>query len=927
MTHETYENYENYGRDGFRAELDEFARYARQIMAVQERNRRTSGAQCPARGFHAKSVLGVRNATLHVHGDLPEDLQHDCFRPGAALAATVRLSNSAGMHQADGVKDLRGVALRLAAPAGEHTHDLLLTNFERSPAANAAEFMAIARAVAGRRSSAAKLLSLLLRLPLRVGVRATIRIIRNLRDSGRPAESLATQTYWSRGAVMWGARPVRYLLRPVRSAVLDLPHGDDALRIDLQQRLSTGDVEFELAVQRFVSEAATPVEDTSAAWSGEPVPVGRLVIPEQDLGTEEARAIEREVEQLAFNPWNTPEAFRPLGNLNRARRVVYEASAALRLRQRFEAEVRPVQAVADTVAGGIFRLIGRRYPWYRLTTRLGLLNLAVLRRQLRRHNLVDGSPPPRRVEVRQPAPPLTAEERCRRDPAGRNNDLSSPEMGSLGSPFGRNMPVDRNRSDVPDPRDVSDLLLARERFIPAPRLNMLAAAWIQFQVHDWAKHRRHPVDERSIDLPARAGHEETALRIGADCGPGNDATHWWDGSEVYGTPADPQPRCGAPKSDTTALRDGHSADLALDDDGCLPLDPETGMPRTDFGEAWWLGLSMLQTLMTHEHNAVCAALRAEYPDLSEDQVFDKARLIVSALIAKIHTVEWTPAILRSSAVELGMNVLWSGAPSGDPLTALGIRLVEPGQLGGTAGSLPDHDGVPFALTEEFVTVYRMHQLIPDELRFVDPSTGEEEGNLDLPELLRGDGEQVLRKYGLRDVLYSFAIANAGAVTLRNFPKHLRELPVEGADPIDLAAVDILRTRSRGVPRYNDFRAHLHLPRLRHFEELTTDSGSLARITRVYGSGDEIDTVVGLLAETPPEGFGFSDTAFRIFLLMASRRLRSDRFLTVDFTSDVYTPLGMDWIARTSFSSLLERHHPDLAGVIPAGKDVFAPWQR
>jgi hypothetical protein len=198
----------------------------------------------------------------------------------------------------------------------------------------------------------------------------------------------------------------------------------------------------------------------------------------------------------------------------------------------------------------------------------------------------------------------------------------------------------------------------------------------------------------------------------------------------------------------------------------------------------------------------------------------------------------------------------------------------------------------------------MHQLIPDELRFVDPSTGEEEGNLDLPELLRGDGEQVLRKYGLRDVLYSFAIANAGAVTLRNFPKHLRELPVEGADPIDLAAVDILRTRSRGVPRYNDF-----------------------RITRVYGSVDEIDTVVGLLAETPPEGFGFSDTAFRIFLLMASRRLRSDRFLTVDFTSDVYTPLGMDWIARTSFSSLLERHHPDLAGVIPAGKDVFAPWQR
>ena len=117
-----------------------------------------------------------------------------------------------------------------------------------------------------------------------------------------------------------------------------------------------------------------------------------------------------------------------------------------------------------------------------------------------------------------------------------------------------------------------------------------------------------------------------------------------------------------------------------------------------------------------------------------------------------------------------------------------------------------------------------------------------------------------------------------------------------------------------------------MPRLRDFDQVTDDPYSRARLKRVYGSVDEIDTVVGLLAEKPPPGFGFSDTAFRIFLLMASRRLQSDRFLTVDFRPEIYTQLGMDWIARSSFRDVLLRHCPDLAAVIGrSGKGVFAPW--
>jgi len=85
-------------------------------------------------------------------------------------------------------------------------------------------------------------------------------------------------------------------------------------------------------------------------------------------------------------------------------------------------------------------------------------------------------------------------------------------------------------------------------------------------------------------------------------------------------------------------------------------------------------------------------------------------------------------------------------------------------------------------------------------------------------------------------------------------------------------------------------------------------------------------VVGLHAETPPEGFGFSDTAFRIFILMASRRLKSDRFFCEDYSARVYTQLGLDWVDANDMSSVFLRHYPALAPVLKDVENAFAPWQ-
>ena len=86
-------------------------------------------------------------------------------------------------------------------------------------------------------------------------------------------------------------------------------------------------------------------------------------------------------------------------------------------------------------------------------------------------------------------------------------------------------------------------------------------------------------------------------------------------------------------------------------------------------------------------------------------------------------------------------------------------------------------------------------------------------------------------------------------------------------------------------------------------------------------------MVGLYAEPLPKGFGFSDTAFRVFILMASRRLKSDRFFTRDYNAETYTQTGLDWIDETSMSDVLLRHYPELEPALRGVDNAFAPWTR
>lgn len=197
-------------------------------------------------------------------------------------------------------------------------------------------------------------------------------------------------------------------------------------------------------------------------------------------------------------------------------------------------------------------------------------------------------------------------------------------------------------------------------------MNLLLAAWIQFQLHDWFGHERSENLDREIELgPGDEWHEDRMMVRRTKEAPRargcpasmpvflNTETHWWDGSQLYGSDATRQQLVrGEAEHGKLMLVDGRLPSMAAIDADMAGID------LTGFNDNYWIGLSMFHTLFALEHNAICDALHAHYPSWTAEQFFQKARLINSALMAKIHTVEWTPALLQHPTADRAMRINW-----------------------------------------------------------------------------------------------------------------------------------------------------------------------------------------------------------------------------------------------------------------------------
>jgi heme peroxidase len=546
----------------------------------------------------------------------------------------------------------------------------------------------------------------------------------------------------------------------------------------------------------------------------------------------------------------------------------------------------------------------------------------------------------------------------------------------------------------------------------------------------------------------------------------NTNTAWWDASQIYGYDETSRRRVKRDPTDPARLQvvlvEGRSTEG--DRQGYLPLldasDPKlpdwSGQEAVAFPDNWTIGMSFFHNLFTREHNQFVDEFRRRaartpdadsglrnpftpariirYRDVTADELFEAARLVVSAEIAKIHTIEWTPQLLYNEPLFRGMNGNWFGLLNGegplpDSLERTLLRLRDapssrandlysivasgPGIFGQGSGkrgwslSNPDdvnggtnHFGSPFNFPQEFVTVYRLHPLVPDLIEYRETRSPDTiQSHVPVIETFRGKATPFVRQRGLGNWALSMGRQRLGLLALQNHPRFLQNLRMERLQSptrqIDVAALDIIRDREHGVPRFNEFRRQYGLRQITSFDDFidrhlppdspeARDQTQLAATLReVYGQHrcdvskpitaaqrnadgspiddclghsdgsmvdnvEDLDTVVGYLAETTrPHGFAISETQFVVFILNASRRLFSDRFLTSSFRPEFYTTLGVDWVNNNGPQKMIEprainghddqpvsplkrvlmRVIPELESELAHVVNAFDPWAR
>ena len=210
------------------------------------------------------------------------------------------------------------------------------------------------------------------------------------------------------------------------------------------------------------------------------------------------------------------------------------------------------------------------------------------------------------------------------------NDLDNPRMGASARASAQRagrptFPEASRRLLEPSPRLVSRELLTREPFIPATTLNLLAGAWLQFEVHDWFSHGEN--QGGAVGGPLAEGDDwgEGPMRIPrtrrdptSDDDP-TDAADLHDRRQpLVGRVADLRQRRGF----ADAIRPGEGGKLRIDEQGLLPADLDEHVDLEGVAGNFWVGLGMLHTLFTLEHNAICDALRKE-DRLVATTVFDR----------------------------------------------------------------------------------------------------------------------------------------------------------------------------------------------------------------------------------------------------------------------------------------------------------------
>jgi hypothetical protein len=307
-------------------EEERFSKYAKMFSILQKQKSKQFGN---GRALHRKQLLAAK-ARLEVLGNLPEYAKIGLFKEQKNYEAFIRLSNGGLEIKADSIADIRGFAIKILGLKGEgamggevQSQSFLLINQEAFSSTKSADFVELVGAVAGGNKELLKFLFKKFGFFGMVG-----KMIQVAKTFGKPFTGCATEKFYSAVPISCGEYACKVRILPISNEKVN-PNAKNDWGADFKQRIAERDLEFELQLQFFVDDKLTPIEDASIVWQEKDspyIPVAKLIIPKQDLETEEGKNLQKQAEEGIFDPWVALKEHRPLGDVMRARKHVYFAS-------------------------------------------------------------------------------------------------------------------------------------------------------------------------------------------------------------------------------------------------------------------------------------------------------------------------------------------------------------------------------------------------------------------------------------------------------------------------------------------------------------------------------------------------------------------------------------------------------------------------
>lgn len=306
-------------------EAQRYADAARRFAAIQQRKSKKFGT---GRTLHRKQITAAAG-TLEVLDGLPQWAAQGLFSQPHDYEVWVRLSNGGLDRAKDSMPDIRGFAFRVLGVQGDSalgngpakSQDFLLINHEAFAFRGSAEFVDFVEAASFGNGALLKYLF------SRYGLfGAPAQLARMVKLAGKPFSGFATEAMHSAVPMANGPYAARVRLVPADANGKPQSGASQDWNADFSARLAKGSLHWDLQLQPWVDEASTPIEDASVNWPSPYVTVARLMLPRQDTAGADGQELARQVEATVIDPWQALAEHRPLGDVQRARKVVYFAS-------------------------------------------------------------------------------------------------------------------------------------------------------------------------------------------------------------------------------------------------------------------------------------------------------------------------------------------------------------------------------------------------------------------------------------------------------------------------------------------------------------------------------------------------------------------------------------------------------------------------